>query len=326
MKRLLAATVALLVSMAMGPLAEQAPSTPAAPPQPAPTQGSQSQPQRAPAFSAGIDLVSLNVTVADTQGRYITDLAEEQFLVFENGVKQNLSFFNRRQRPIALALLLDSSASMEYKLPTLQQAATNFVQRLKPEDLAAIIDFDGRVSIRQTFTSSHVDLVKGINSVSAGGSTALHNAIYIALKEIKKVQSTSADDPRRQALIVFSDGQDTASLVSYEEVLDTAKRSETAIYTIGLRDEHDKGGGFQSADYVLRQLSLETGGRSFFPNTIAELNAVYSQIADELSAQYSLGYTSTNPRRDGLWRPIVVQLSRPNLVARTKRGYFAPTR
>ena len=338
MKPLVLATAALLAAVSAVPLAQQTASPPAST-QPAVTGQAQPEPagkvqpgasgqtqQRPPSFSSVIDLVSLNVTVADSAGHYVTDLDEGEFLVFENGVKQNVTFFSRRHSPIALVMLLDSSASMEYKLPTLQQAAANFVKRLRPNDLAAIVDFDGRVEIRQSFTSNQADLIRGIQLVSAGGSTALHNAVYISLKELKKIPATSGDEPRRQALIVFSDGQDTASLVSYDEVLDTAKRSETAIYTIGLRDEHDTGRGFKSADYVLRQLSLETGGRAYFAKSVDELNSVYAQIADELSSQYSLGYTSSNPRRDGLWRPIVVRLSRPGLVARTKTGYFAPSR
>jgi len=113
--------------------------------------------------------------------------------------------------------------------------------------------------------------------------------------------------------------------MTFEDVLDLAKHSETAIYTIGLRDAQDSARGFRQAEFVLRQLALETGGRAFFPSSIADLTGVYGEIADELSNQYSLGYTSNNPKRDGAWRPVVVQVSRPNLTSRTKRGYFAPT-
>ena len=105
-----------------------------------------------PSFRAGVDIVSLNVTVTDAANHYVTDLDEKDFSVFEDGVKQDVTFFSRRQQPIALSLLLDSSASMEDKLPTLQTAATNFVHRLKPNDIAQVIDFDSRVEIRQGFT------------------------------------------------------------------------------------------------------------------------------------------------------------------------------
>ena len=278
-----------------------------------------------PSFRAGVDIVSLNVTVTDAATHYITDLEESDFLVFEDGIKQNVTFFSRRQSPIALSLLLDSSASMEEHLPVLQTAASNFVHKLKSNDIAQVIDFDSRVEIRQGFTGNQAELDTAISQLAAGGSTSLHNAIYIALKELRKVRAVNEEDVRRQALIVFSDGEDTSSLVSFDEVLDLAKRSETSIYTIALRGADVQAKGFREAEFVMRTLAQETGGRAFFPSKIDDLNGVYTQIADELASQYTLGYTSANPRRDGAWRRIVVQLSRPNVTPRTKKGYYAPT-
>jgi Ca-activated chloride channel homolog len=279
-----------------------------------------------PQFRSTIDIVSLNVTVVDGANHYITDLEQTDFSVFEDGVKHDIVFFTRRPQPIALSLLLDSSASMEDKLQTLQMAATNFVKRLKPTDLAQVIDFDSRVSIRQTFTSNQAQLESAILQTVSGGSTSLHNAIYVSLKELGKVKAQNEEDVRRQALIVFSDGEDTSSLVSFEEVLDLAKRSETSIYTIALRGNDTSTRGFREAEFVMRQLAQETGGRAFFPAKIEDLNGVYAQIADELASQYTIGYTSKNPRNDGAFRRIVVQVARPNVAARTKKGYFAPTR
>jgi Ca-activated chloride channel family protein len=284
----------------------------------------QQQPPQ-PAFRTGIDIVSLNVTVTDGSGRYVTDLDQGEFTVFEDGVRQDLAFFNRRPQPIALSLLLDSSASMEEKIPTLQSAAVNFVKRLKAGDIAQVIDFDSRVEIRQAFTGNQSELETSINQTAAGGSTSLHNAIYIALKELRKVKAVNEEDVRRQALVVFSDGEDTSSLVSFDEVLDLAKRSETAIYAIALRGVDTQTKGFREAEYVMRTLANETGGRAFFPARNDDLNGVYSQIADELASQYAIGYTSKNVRRDGAWRNVVVRVSRPSSTPRTKRGYFAPT-
>ena len=278
-----------------------------------------------PSFKAGIDIVSLNVTVTDAGNHYITDLEQPEFLVFEDGIKQNVTFFNRRQQPIALSLLLDSSASMEQHLPTLQAAATNFVQRLKPNDIAQVVDFDSKVEIRQSFTTNKNELETAIEQTSAGGSTSLHNAIYIALKELRKVRAVNEEDVRRQALIVFSDGEDTSSLVSFEEVLDLAKRSETAIYAIALRGSDTQAKGFREAEFVMRSLAQETGGRAFFPAKIDDLAGVYAQIADELASQYTVGYASANQRRDGAWRRVLVQVARPNITPRTKKGYYAPT-
>jgi VWFA-related protein len=294
----------------------------------APATLAQQQPQAPPdrpAFRAGVEIVSLNVTVTDTGNRYITDLDDADFSVFEDGVKQDLSFFNRRQQPIALSLLLDSSASMEDKLPMLQAAAVSFVKRLKSNDMAQIIDFDSRVEIRQPFTGNQPELEQAIGRTAAGGSTSLHNALYIALKELRKIRAVSEEDVRRQALIVFSDGEDTSSLISFDEVLDLAKRSETAVYTIALRGADTQSKGFREAEFVMRQLAQETGGRAFFPLRAEDLTAVYGQIADELASQYTLGYTPKNGKRDGAWRRIVVQTTRANVTPRAKRGYFAPT-
>ena len=291
--------------------------TPQAAPTPAPTQSGQ--------FRAGVELVSLNVTVNDSQSRYVADLEIGDFAVFEDGVKQELTFFTRKIQPVALSLLLDSSASMEDKLPVLQTAAINFVNRLKPTDLAQVIDFDSRVEIRQAFTSSQPDLQTAINQTTSGGSTSLHNAIYIALKELKKVRARDEEDVRRQALVVFSDGEDTSSLISFDEVLDLAKRSEVAVFTIALRGTDTQTKGFREAEFIMRQLAQETGGKAFFPARIEELSGVYGQIADELASQYTIGYSSKNARRDGAWRRVIVQVARPSLTPRTKRGYFAPT-
>jgi len=283
---------------------------------------------RQPAFKIGVDLVSLNVTVTDGTAHYVTDLDANEFNVFEDGAKQDVTFFNKTNLPVALALLLDTSASMETKLQTAQEAAIGFARRLRSQDLAEVVDFDSSVTVLQDFTNSAADLEQAIRKTSAGGSTSLYNAVYIALKDLKKVVAKKAEEIRRQAIVLLTDGEDTSSLLPFEEVLDLAKRSETAIYSIGLRaSEGPSTGtkGFKEAEFVLRQLAQETGGRAFFPGQISDLSGVYSQISDELSSQYTLGYTPHNPRHDGSWRRIVVRVARPNLVARTKQGYFAPT-
>jgi Ca-activated chloride channel family protein len=274
-------------------------------------------------FRGGVDLVSLNVTVTDG-ARYVTDLEEADFEVFEDGVKQPLTFFSRVQQPIALAVLLDTSASMEGKLATAQEAAVGFARRLRKTDAMEIIEFNSQVNIVQEFTNDIPTLEKAIQSTSVNGSTSLYNAIYISLKNLKRNRAKSADDIRREAVVVLSDGDDTSSLIEYDEVLDLAKRSETAIYAIGLRQGNEGRREFKEAEFVLRQLSQETGGRVFFPTSAAELPRIYEQIADELSSQYSLAYSSRNQHRNGAWRRIAVRVARPGLTARTRQGYYAP--
>jgi len=327
----LAASVSLITAHAQSPAQPagspapgQQPSTPSTPQSPDSQAGRQS-----PSFKAGVDLVSLNVTVGDGASRYVTDLEQQDFQVYEDGVLQEVTFFNKTNLPIALGLLLDTSASMETKLPIAQEAAIGFAKKLRAQDLAEVIDFDSRVTILQTFTNKAPELEAAIHKTSAGGSTSMYNAIYIALKDLKKIVATNVDEIRRQAIVVLSDGEDTSSLLPFEEVLDLAKRSETAIYAIGLRSNElgtSSNKGFKEAEFVLRQLSQETGGRVFFPTAASELPGIYSQISDELSSQYTVGYTSRNTKRDGAWRRVVVRVDRSNAVPRTKQGYFAPSR
>jgi Ca-activated chloride channel family protein len=286
--------------------------------------GAQQKPEQPTLFRANVDVVSLNVTVVDPQNRYITDLTADDFTVFEDGAQQELTYFNRTSLPIALSLLMDTSASMENRMQLAQDAAVGFTRKLRQQDLAQVVDFDSRVEVLQDFTNDTTALERAIRSTSAGGSTALNNALYISLKELAKIKPRSSDEVRRRAIVLLSDGEDTSSLVTYEEVLELAKRSETAIYTIGLQaKDAAQTKGFREAEFVLRQFAQETGGRSFFPSRAEDLRDVYAQIADELSSQYSLGYASKNTRRDGGWRRIVVQVARPQAIARTKRGYYA---
>jgi Ca-activated chloride channel family protein len=275
-------------------------------------------------FRAGVEIVSLNVTVTDGT-KYVTGLEQDDFEVFEDGTKQSISFFSHLQQPVALAILLDTSNSMEDKIATAQEAAIGFVRRMKKTDAIEVIEFNSQVRIPQPFTNDVGALERAIRATTVNGSTSLYNAIYVSLKQLKDERARSAEEIRRQAIIVLSDGDDTSSVIEYEDVLDLAKRSETAIYAIGLRQAESGRGKFKEAEFVLRQLSQETGGRVFFPMTVAELPKIYEQISEELASQYSIGYSSKNPMRNGAWRRIEVRVAKPGLVARTRRGYYGPT-
>ena len=277
-------------------------------------------------FKSGTDLVLLNVTVTDSAGHLVTGLTQENFQVYEDGVLQTVTNFSKDPLPIALSILLDSSTSMDRKLPVAQEAATGFARRLTPKDVAQIIDFDSQAQILQAFTNDKVALEQAIRRTQAGGSTSLFNALYTALSELKSVRAQATGEVRRQAIVALSDGEDTTSLVTFEDVLDLAKRSETAVYAIGLREKGDPAmsGKWNEADYVLKTLAHETGGRPFFVDDVSQLQAIYSQIAEELSNQYSVGYVSKNPKRDGAWRRIIVRITKPNVTARAKAGYFGP--
>ena len=193
-----------------------------------------SQVQR-PVIRGGVDAVALNVTATDPGRHYVTDLARDDFLIFEDGRRQDLTFFQKTGLPLALVLLLDTSASMNQSLAVAQEAAIGFARQLGPSDLASVIDFDSTVHVRQGFTSDREAIERAIRQTAANGSTALYNAVYIALKEsIKSPRDERTAEPRRRAIVVLSDGDDTSSLVGFDEVLDLAARGDTTIYAIGL--------------------------------------------------------------------------------------------
>jgi Ca-activated chloride channel family protein len=283
---------------------------------------------QSPSFHSGVDVVALSLTVMDTSGRYIAGLVREDFQVFEDGRRQQVTFFQPRQLPLALALLMDTSASMQPHLGVAQDAAAGFVRALGRADRASVIDFDSGVRIGQEFTTDHDALERAIRSTTALGSTALYNAVYIALKELEK---TTRDEiliePHRRAMVILSDGQDTSSLMTFDEVLDVATRSDTAIYAIGLfGPQTTLTLKFQEPQYVLRKFAGQTGGRAFFIADARQLNGVYAEIRAELANQYFLAYASNNTRRDGQFRHVAVRVDRPNAVVRARPGYYAPAR
>ena len=280
------------------------------------------------AFRAGVELVSLSVTVRNTARQYVVDLNRDDFQVLENGVPQTVTFFGKSNVALEVAVLLDTSASMQQSLPVAQEAAAAFARTLRPGDLATIIDFDTTVKTAQDFTSDVAALDAAIRGTTAGGSTALFNAVYIALKALTKLpQPDDRQLPRRRAIVVLSDGEDTSSLVDFADVQDLASRSDAVIYSIGLgQEQQGRPGGPQDGEFILRRLAEQSGGRAFFPKEARELNSIYADIREELSRRYSLAYESAANRRDGQWRRIAVRVNRDNVLVRTRQGYFAPAK
>jgi len=280
-----------------------------------------------PIYRVGVDIVSLNVTVTDAARRYVGDLNRDDFVVLEEGAPQNVVFFRKTDVPLALALLLDTSASMEQALATAQEAAIGFARQLGPADVAMLIDFDSKVQVLAHFTSDRRELEEAVRRTMAGGSTSLYNAVYVALKELSRIKLEDEQQGlRRRAIVLLSDGEDTSSLVSFDELLDLASRSDTMIYTIGLGSADSSGRRtFQDAQFVLRRLAQQTGGRAFFPQAAKDLAGVYGEIRDELSSQYLLAYESGS-QKNGQWRRVNVRVNRPNVTVRARQGYYAASR
>ena len=282
--------------------------------------------QQGPIFGTQIEIINLSLSVTDARNNFVTDLVQHDFQVFEDGIRQELSLFTHENLPISLVLMIDTSASMEEKLKTAQDAAIRFTKTLRPQDLAQVVQFNERATTLQNFTNDLPALEKAIRSTEASGPTALHNALYIALKDLTR--DKKAAELRRRAIVMLSDGEDTASLVTDDQVLDLAKKSEINIYAISLRPQRAQDrqrAAFSQAEYLFNALTRETGGRAYFPASIGELDAVYDRIAEELRTLYSVGYVSSNARRDGKWRRIVVRVpDREGIQVRHKLGYYAP--
>jgi Ca-activated chloride channel family protein len=282
-------------------------------------------------FRSGVDLVALNVVVTDPDQKFVRGLTAEDFAVYEDGVQQTVAFFGATAVPLDLAILLDTSASMTDKIDTVQQAAIGFAQTLREGDRLIVVDIKDATKVLHPLDAAPAAASEAILSTVPRGGTALYNGLYLTLKEMVKQRRTN-DEVRRQAIAVLSDGEDTASLIGFDDVMAVAKEAGISIYTITLRSGYvvrnaSQGGSrrFSQSEFSMKALAQETGARAFFPTDIRELAAVYGSIADELSNQYSLGYSSKNPRRDGAYRRVIVRVAaKPGAQVRTRGGYQSP--
>jgi len=296
------------------------------------SQASSATERQRPTFKSGSSLVALNVTVTDSAAKYISDLQPGDFVVYEDGVKQDVQFFESASVPVDLILLIDTSSSMSDKVDVVHEAATGFLKTLRRGDRGAVVTFANSVSVVQPLTEDRAALDQAVRNAGAHGQTALYNAVYISLKQFGQA-AHGAKDVRRQAIVVLSDGEDTASLVSLEDVMSVARRMGVNIYTVSLqsktpapRAEHPGRRFFSDADAAMKTMARETGAQAFFPGA-PDLKHVYSAIAAELATQYSIGYVPVDNRPDGRFRRVLVQIiTRPELHPRTRPGYTAEGR
>jgi Ca-activated chloride channel homolog len=281
-----------------------------------------------PLFRSGTSLVALNVTVTDRDSQFVRGLSGEDFIVFEDGVQQDVRFFEALDVPKDLIILIDTSSSMRHQMGAVHEAAIGFLRTLRPGDRGAVVTFANSVDVVHGLSEDRASLEAAVRGAEAYGATALYNALYIALREFG--QGAQIDgDIRRQAIVVLTDGEDTSSLIGFDDVLTVARKSGVSVYPIALQEHSpfEEAGPrrhFTGTDFSLRQLARETGAQSFFPEDVRELSGVYDMIAQELSSQYSIAYASANTRSDGGFRRIQVRVAdRPELRLRTRTGYTA---
>jgi Ca-activated chloride channel family protein len=279
-------------------------------------------------FRSEVDLVSLNVIVTDNHDRFVTGLTQNNFTVFEDGVQQDVAYFAATNVPLDLAIVLDVSSSMSDKLATVQEAAVGFASHLRSGDRITVVAVKDSARMLHDLDGDITGACEAIRRTTASGGTALYNGVYTTIKQMQKVHAADGGEIRRQAIAVLTDGDDTTSIVTFDDALALAKQAGIAIYTITLKSPYpvlmstirDSSEG----DFAMKAFAQETGARAFFPTDISQLAGVYSSITKELASQYALAYTSKNPKRDGSFRRIFVKVDEPNVRARTRSGYQVP--
>jgi len=278
-------------------------------------------------FRSQTELVVLQVSVVDQHGRFVTGLGVDDFGVFEDGTRQSVTFFAANAAPLDLVLLIDTSSSMFGRMALAQDAAIDLIRTLKPGDRGAVVLFSHTIRIAHPLTGDFPRLETAIRGAVPSGATAVYEALYVTLRDLARSRAEPGE-PRRQAVVVLSDGEDNRSHVEFGDLLDEAKRMTTTIFTIlpgpfADPDLIDPTRAKPNALFEMRTLAEETGGRAFAPATMADLGRVYREIASELSQQYLLAYAPQPSIVDGYRRIAVRAETHPDLRVRTRSGYSA---
>jgi len=277
-------------------------------------------------LSVNVDLVQVNATVSDSQtGRPVTGMQGEHFEIYEDRVQQDIQYFSAEDVPLSVGIIFDVSGSMKDKMSVARDAAVTFLQTGSPQDEHFLVPFSGRAEIAQDFTSDIARLQNQLIFTPAEGMTALYDAVYLGLEKVKEGRNP------KKALLMITDGQDNRSRYTFRNVREYVRESDVQLYAIGIVDSYNSQLGLgRTGRGLIEELADVTGGRSFFPNSVFELEDITRRIAVELKNQYIIGYISTNQETDGEWRDIQVRVNpprgAPRLSVRAKQGYYAPVR
>jgi VWFA-related protein len=267
-----------------------------------------------------VNVVSVTAVVFDKGGHAIRGLGPKDVDLFEDGVRQEVSYFREASGeatdriPLSVVLVLDNSGSMNPNMRFLQEAVLNFVYKLEEVDQALVVSFNESVKGSAEFTGDTDRLERFVEGMQAWGGTSLYDAIRYGLERIK-------DQPGRKAAIVFTDGDDTTSSSTDQQVIDYARSVEATVYSIGFRGQPGLFGG--GGRGFMKKIADETGGLYFFPDKVGDLIRIFQSISDELKNHYLLSY-SPSREADGNWRTITLKVtSRPDAQVRVRKGYFA---
>ncbi len=279
-------------------------------------------------FKGGVELVALNVVVTDPRSRFVPDLQREDFVVLEDGVRQEIAFFSGISVPLDLVIVIDTSSSMSIMRPAVLEAASGFLRVLRPEDRAAVVGFNERVSVLQDMTPDVALVADAIRRTGATGVTALFSSLYVVLREFGR-PARQATEVRRQAIVVLTDGEENTSALGFETLLDEARARGVAVYAIMMQTEavtvlEHRAGRLSYARAGIRQIATETGAVAYFPNHPRDLIPIYRTIASDLAHQYAIAYQPTTAGGDEVLRQVSVRLvSKPALKARTRTHYVS---
>jgi VWFA-related protein len=274
-------------------------------------------------FRSGVDLASFGVTVVDRKGGLVTELTRNDFEVREDGQVQAITLFARGDAdesvpPLRLGLLFDTSGSMEDTIGFSRSAAIKFLNTVHEARDVTLVDFDTEVRVVRYGQHDFARLVERIRKRKPDGNTALYDALGVYL------DGASSEEGRR-TLVLYTDGADTSSSMSFSEVQTLLRASDITLYAIGFLSHLSQSLQFDQR-HKLRTLAELTGGLAFFPNVIKDLDQTYEKIAAEIRGQFTLGYLSTNTKLDGAWRKVEIKVTRPGVKVRSRQGYFAPYR
>ena len=282
--------------------------------------------QQQPVFRAGTDLVSVGVTVSDRRANFLTDLTRDEIEIFEDGKKQTIEYFARgdatEQAPeLHVGLLFDTSGSMGADIALSRSAAVRFLNTLPDAKDITLVDFDTEVRVAKYGQQDFPRLVERIRGRKPGGNTAMYDALGVYLDGASSAQG-------RKILVIFTDGGDTNSAIRFGDVVTLIRASDVTVYSVGFLENQPS--GVRGEQRVrLTQIAAESGGESFFPIEMKQIEQAYDKILSQIRAQYSVGYISTNTTTDGSWRKVEVKVRRPNakdLRVQSRKGYFAPYR
>lgn len=263
------------------------------------------------------DLVILNVTVVDASGKFVHGLRSGDFKLLVDGKEQRITNLTSEETPFAAAVLLDTSGSMEQRMMLARSAAVRFLEELREDDMAAVYRFDSEVEQVQDYSSSR-DLGDFAFGMRAKGMTALNDAILRAAIDLRQ------RGENRRAIVVLSDGADNKSAATANKAMETALAANATIYAVDMSSTEGATSRNQQSAAALRDFAAKTGGRYVATPGGPVMREAFTQIAEELSNQYTLTYTPPDSARDGKWHKLEVRLSRPELTVRTRKGYQAP--